>query len=136
MLVYAIKRFGVAILVAVTVSLLSFSLIYISGDPAMGLAGPGATQEDIENVRRVYGYDRPLVVQYTDWLMRVLQGDLGRSPYLKSEVAEVIFDRLPTTMTLGACALLFALALSTRFSKAGSGPSSQCRHRISAISSA
>ena len=112
MLVYAIKRFGVAILVAVTVSLLSFSLIYISGDPAMGLAGESATQEDIENIRRVYGYDRPLVVQYTDWLIRVLQGDLGRSPYLKSEVAEVIFDRLPTTMTLGACALLFALVLS------------------------
>ena len=112
MLVYAIKRFGVAILVAVTVSLLSFSLIYISGDPAMGLAGESATQEDIENIRRVYGYDRPLVVQYVDWLTRVLQGDLGRSHYLKSEVAEVIFDRLPTTMTLGACALLFALVLS------------------------
>ncbi len=112
MLAYAIKRFGVAILVAVTVSLLSFSLIYISGDPAMGLAGESATQEDIENIRRVYGYDRPLVVQYFDWLTRVLQGDLGRSHYLKSEVAEVIFDRLPTTMTLGACALLFALVLS------------------------
>ncbi len=112
MLIYAIKRFGVAILVAVTVSLLSFSLIYISGDPAMALAGESATQEDIENIRRVYGYDRPLVVQYVDWLTRVLQGDLGRSHYLKSEVAEVIFDRLPTTMTLGACALLFALVLS------------------------
>ena len=112
MLIYAVKRLGVAVLVAITVSLVTFSLIHLSGDPAMALAGESATQEDIENIRRVYGYDRPLVVQYVDWLMRALQGDLGRSHYLKSEVADVIFDRLPTTMTLGACALLFALVLS------------------------
>ena len=112
MLTYAMKRLGVAVLVAVTVSLVTFSLLHLSGDPAMALAGESATQEDIENIRRVYGYDRPLVVQYIDWLGGALTGDLGRSHYLKSDVAVVIFDRLPTTMTLGACALVFALLLS------------------------
>ncbi len=112
MLFYTFKRLVVAALVAITVSLLSFSLIYISGDPAMALAGESATAEDIKHIRQVYGYDRPLAVQYLDWLGRVLQGDLGHSHYLKRPVAEVIFERLPTTMLLGAWALAFAFALS------------------------
>lgn len=112
MLVYALKRLGVAVLVALTVSVLSFSMIYLTGDPAIALAGEGASQEDIENVRRVYGFDRPIVVQYAAWLAGALGGDLGYSNYLKSDVAIVIFERLPTTMLLGACALGFALTLS------------------------
>ena len=112
MLVYALKRLGVAVLVALTVSVLSFSMIYLTGDPAIALAGEGASQEDIENVRRVYGFDRPIFVQYGAWLAGALGGDLGYSNYLKSDVAIVIFERLPTTMLLGACALGFALVLS------------------------
>lgn len=112
MLVYAVKRLGVAVLVALTVSVLSFSMVYLTGDPAIALAGESATQEDIENVRRVYGFDRPIAVQYADWLLGALGGDLGYSNYLKSDVASVISERLPTTMLLGACALGFALVLS------------------------
>ena len=112
MLIYALKRLSVALLVAMTVSLLTFSMIYLSGDPAMALAGESATQADIENIRRVYGYDQPIIVQYFSWLGSALQGDLGHSHYLKTEVSNVIFARLPVTMTLGACALGFALTLS------------------------
>ncbi|MCG8561316.1 MAG: ABC transporter permease [Hyphomicrobiales bacterium] len=112
MLYYAIKRLGVAILVALTVSLITFSMIYLSGDPAIALAGETATQQDIENIRRVYGYDQPIVVQYLNWLYHAVQGDFGRSHYLRADVADVIFERLPTTMLLGVCALSFALALS------------------------
>ena len=112
MLIYALKRFSIAILVAVTVSLLTFSMIYLSGDPAIALAGETATQQDIENIRKVYGYDQPIIVQYFAWLGHALTGNLGHSHYLKSEVADVIFTRLPVTMTLGACALGFALTLS------------------------
>jgi peptide/nickel transport system permease protein len=112
MLPYVLKRFVVAILVAITVSLITFSMIYLSGDPAVALAGETATEADIENIRRVYGYDRPIVVQYLDWLYRALLGDFGQSHYLKKPVSEVIFERLPTTMLLGLCALVFALTLS------------------------
>ncbi len=112
MLFYTLKRFAVAVLVALTVSAITFSLIYLSGDPAIALAGETATQEDIENISRVYGYDRPIMIQYLDWLGKALTGDLGRSHYLKTEVSSVIFDRLPTTMTLGASALVFALTLA------------------------
>ena len=112
MLPYLLKRFGVAVLVAFTVSLITFSMIYLSGDPAMALAGETATEEDIRNIRRVYGYDQPIVVQYVNWLSSALQGDFGQSHYLKKPVADVIFERLPTTMLLGLCALTFALVLS------------------------
>ncbi|GMG83726.1 ABC transporter permease [Paralimibaculum aggregatum] len=112
MLAYLLRRLGVAVLVALTVSLITFSMIYLSGDPAVALAGESATEEDIESIRRYYGYDRPILVQYLDWLGRALTGDFGQSHYLKAPVAEVIFERLPTTMLLGACALTFALVLS------------------------
>ncbi len=112
MLPYVLKRFAVAVLVALTVSAITFSMIYLSGDPAVALAGETATEADIENIRRVYGYDRPILVQYLDWLYRAVQGDFGQSHYLRKPVAEVIFERLPTTMLLGFCALVFALTLS------------------------
>ncbi len=112
MLHYALKRLGVAILVALTVSMVTFSLLHLTGDPAMALAGESATEEDIENIRRVYGYDRPFLVQYANWLGRAIKGDFGRSHYLKTEVADVVFARLPTTMILGASAITFAFILS------------------------
>ena len=112
MLAYLIRRSGVAVLVAFTVSLITFSMVYLSGDPAMALAGEAATEAEINNIRRVYGYDQPIVIQYLNWLWSALQGDFGQSHYLKKPVADVIFERLPTTMLLGACALTFALVLS------------------------
>ncbi len=112
MLPYVLKRSAVAVLVAITVSLITFSMIYLSGDPAVALAGETATEADIENIRRVYGYDRPILVQYLDWLYRAVHGDFGQSHYLKKPVSEVIFERLPTTMLLGFFALVFALTLS------------------------
>ena len=112
MLAYTLKRLFVAVLVALTVSVITFSLLYLSGDPAMALAGETATEADIEHIRRSYGYDRPIIVQYTSWLGHALTGDLGHSHYLKQPVSGIIFNRLPTTMLLGACALLFALTLS------------------------
>jgi peptide/nickel transport system permease protein len=112
MLIYTLKRLGVAVLVAVTVTILTFTLLRLSGDPAVALAGDGATAADVEYVRQQYGFDRPIVVQYLDWASHAIRGDFGRSQFLKTEVAPVIFERFPVTMTLGACALSFALLLS------------------------
>ncbi len=112
MLIYSLKRLGIAVLVAIAVSLITFSLLRLSGDPAAALAGESATQEDIEYVRKQYGLDRSLPVQYLDWAGKALQGDLGVSIYLKQPVVEVIKERAPVTMKLGAIALTFALLLS------------------------
>ena len=109
---YAVKRFGVSILVAITVSLVTFTLLRLSGDPAVAMAGEGASEADIEYVRTHYGFDRSLPVQYGAWAVKAIRGDFGESYYLKQPVADILLERLPVTMTLGALALSFALALS------------------------
>ena len=112
MLIYSMKRFGIAILVAIAVSLVTFTLLRLSGDPAAALAGESATEEDIEYVRKQYGFDKSIPEQYWDWATKAVQGDLGTSVYLKKPVAEIIRERAPVTMKLGALALTFALLLS------------------------
>jgi peptide/nickel transport system permease protein len=112
MLAFTIKRLGLAVLVALTVSALAFLLLRASGDVAIALAGEGARAEDIDNIRRMYGLDRPLMVQYLEWLWKMMQGDFGQSLYFKTEVAPLVFAKLPTTMLLALFALGFALAIS------------------------
>lgn len=112
MLAFALKRTLVALLVAITVSIISFSLLRLSGDLAQALAGPSSTAADVEAVRKAYGLDRPLVVQYVDWAGNALHGDFGSSFFFKEPVWTMIGARLPVTMTLGICALGFALILS------------------------
>ncbi len=112
MLAYAAKRFGLAVLVALVVSAISFGLLYVAGDPAIALAGETASSEDIEQIRAFYGFDRPIPAQYVDWLGRAITGDLGQSYYFKSPVSDLIGQRIGITMTLGLCAILFAIVLA------------------------
>jgi ABC-type dipeptide/oligopeptide/nickel transport system permease component len=112
MLAFALKRLGLAILVALTVSLISFALLRLSGDVASAIAGEGARAEDIELVRKTYGLDRPLVVQYLDWLWRTVRGDFGQSLYFKTDVIGLVVEKLPTTLWLGLFSILFALVVS------------------------
>ena len=112
MLQYALKRAVLALLVALTVSLVCFLLVNLSTDVAMAMAGEGATAETIDAIRKQYGFDRPLAVQYFEWLGRAALGDFGDSLYFRSPVAALVAERMPTTMILGAAAIAFALALS------------------------
>jgi peptide/nickel transport system permease protein len=112
MIAYAFKRSILAILVALTVSMISFSLLYISSDPAIAMAGETASDADIEAIRQLYGFDRPIIVQYLDWLKKAISGDLGKSYYFRTDVSHLIAERLPTTMTLGLCAIIFAIGLA------------------------
>ncbi|MEQ5777226.1 MULTISPECIES: ABC transporter permease [unclassified Thalassospira] len=109
MLIYTLKRLGLAILVALAVSMLSFTLLHLSGDPASAIAGESATDADIAAIRAFYGFDRPLIVQYADWLFSALRGDFGESYYFQLPVAQLIGDRLSITMTLGICGITFAI---------------------------
>jgi len=112
MFAYILKRLGLAILVGLAVSMIAFLLLRLSGDPAIAVAGEGATQADIEMVRQTYGFDRPLPVQYAEWLGKTVRGDLGESIYFKTPAAPLIFSKLQTTLMLGVLALIFALAIS------------------------
>jgi peptide/nickel transport system permease protein len=84
----------------------------VSGDPAVAIAGEGARQVDIDLIRQTYGFDRPLLVQYLDWLWRMLRGDFGDSIYFKTAAAPLILSKLQTTLMLGVASLVFALLLA------------------------
>lgn len=112
MLIYTIKRLGLAVVVMLAVSMISFMLLRVSGDPAISLAGEGASSEEIEFVRVQYGFDRPLIVQYFEWGNRAIHGDFGKSPYLNQPVSEMLRERMGVTMILGVSSLSFALLLS------------------------
>lgn len=112
MAAYIAKRLGLALLVALAVSVIAFGLLRLSGDPAIAIAGEGARSEDIDLVRKTYGFDRPLPVQYADWLGRTLRGDLGESIYFKTAAGPLILSKLGTTLWLGLASLAFALLVS------------------------
>jgi len=102
----------VAVLVAATVMTLAFVLTRLSGDLAISIAGPNATQADVEAVRKAYGLDRPLVTQFFDWVGRAVTGDLGNSYFFKAPVSALIAERMPVTLTLGLTGLVIALMVS------------------------
>lgn len=109
---FVLRRTGVAILVLLAVSLLSFMLLKLSGDLATAMAGDQAGADYVEFLRRQYGLDQPLPVQYLRWLWDAVTGDLGTSFYYGSPVTDLLAERLPVTMTLGISALVFAVVLS------------------------
>jgi peptide/nickel transport system permease protein len=112
MMRFVVRRLAVGVLVALTVMTLAFLLTRLSGDLAISIAGPGATQADIEGVRKAYGLDRPLLVQFVDWVRRAAVGDLGTSFFFKDSVANLIARRMPITLTLGLSGLTLALVVS------------------------
>ncbi len=109
---YLLKRLGLALMVALTVSIIAYLLLHLTGDPAVALAGEGARQADIDLIRKTYGFDRPLVVQYGEWLWQIVRGDLGMSVYFKTAVGPLVFSKLETTLLLALYALGFALLIS------------------------
>jgi peptide/nickel transport system permease protein len=80
MLGYIVRRLLFAIPIALGVSVVCFSLVYLApGDPLQTVLPTDATAETIAAVKHAYGFDRPIPVQYAIWLWHVLQGDFGRS---------------------------------------------------------
>lgn len=112
MLPFLFRRLIVALAVAIAVSALSFALMFLTGDPAIAIAGAGGRAEDAEAIRIAYGFDRPFVVQYLDWMGSALTGDFGQSIYFNIPVAEIIGNRLPVTLTLGVLSFVLALAIA------------------------
>src|SRR3981189_1138467 len=89
------RRLAIGVLVAFTVMTLAFLLTRLSGDLAISIAGPAGTQAAVEIVRKAYGLDRPLYVQFFAWTGRALVGDFGQSYFFKDSVANLILKRRP-----------------------------------------
>jgi peptide/nickel transport system permease protein len=109
MLIFLARRALLALLVTLTVLTVSFMLTRLTGDLAIAIAGPQASQADVEIIRKAYGLDRPLMVQFFAWVTDAAQGDLGRSFFYQEEVTKLIGARLPVTLTLGLTGLTIAI---------------------------
>src|SRR3954466_16292610 len=101
MLRLIVRRLALGVLVAFTVMTLAFMLTRLSGDLAISIAGPQATQADVEIVRKAARLDRPLTIQFFDWVGRALIGDFGNIYFFKDSVRNLIASRMPITIPLG-----------------------------------
>lgn len=103
-------RIAQAIPVMFIVAVLTFLLMHLlPGDPATIIAGDGADQEAIAQIRRELGLDQPVLTQLGLWITNLLQGDFGRSLMLNQPVAEAVAQRLPVTLSLALVA--FAITI-------------------------
>lgn len=109
---FFLQRLAVAALVAVTVSVIGFALLRLSGDLAADLAGEDATEAEVAEIAALYGLDRPFHEQYLAWAGKALAGDLGRSLFTGEPVTELILERVGVTVRLSLYSLALALLIA------------------------
>ncbi len=111
---YIIRRLIMVVVVLIIVSLLVFfGMRLLPGDPIKALVGAQQeySEEQVIQLRHEFGLDKPLVVQYFNWIGNILQGDLGTSILGRTPVANEIFKRLPITIHLGLLAFVIGIIL-------------------------
>ncbi len=112
MLSGGLRRFVSAMVALFVLSALVFAVVHLApGDPVELLLPMEATPQDAAVLRRALGLDRPLPVQFGLFVVRVLQGDLGRSITHKEWVSTVLLGRLPATLELTVCSILLATVI-------------------------
>lgn len=113
MTAYIIRRLLYVIPIALGVSIVCFGLVYIApGDPLQTILPEDASAETIEMVKKAYGFDKPVPVQYAIWLGKVLVGDFGTSIATGREVSTEIMKALGNTILLAAGAVMVAFSLA------------------------
>lgn len=111
---FLIRRLLLTIPVVIGVGTLVFSMLHlVPGDPvlAMFYETGGATQEQVEHIRHLLGLDKPLHVQYFDWITKVIRGDLGQSIMTNHSVLELIKSNFPSTLQLAVAGMGVAIVL-------------------------
>jgi peptide/nickel transport system permease protein len=111
---FLLRRLVLTIPVLLGVSIIVFTIMHvIPGDPVQVMfAGTGATEEQLTAMRHALGLDRPLPVQYVDYVARAVRGDFGQSIHFKQPVLDLILERMPATVELAGASLVVALAIA------------------------
>lgn len=109
---YIVRRFLQALCALLILSGLIFGLVRLTGDPTLLMLPENATEEDLAHLRRALGLDRPLTVQYWRFLSNAVQGDFGYSIKGRVPVGELIKERLPYSVRLGAASVLITLVIA------------------------
>ena len=111
-----IRRVLQFIPVLLGITFLAFLLIYLSpSDPVsvrMSAGGISVSPEIMESMRRSMGLDRPLLIQYGDWLWNILHGNMGKSYITDADVLDQILKALPYTLKMAGASLLLTLCIS------------------------
>ncbi len=111
MIHFLLKRVGHSIFVLLAVAFLSFLIFQFVGDPVASMVGQDTTTVERERLRSELGLDRPILIQFADFVARTVSGDLGVSYRDGHRVSELIAQRLPATLELAAVAAMFALGI-------------------------
>jgi peptide/nickel transport system permease protein len=110
---YFLKRFGLALITLVLVSLAVFAIAEVlPGDVGRTILGPYASNEQVARLNHELGNDRPLPVRYGDWIGGFVTGDWGESQLLGAPVRSLVSERLKNSLILGGFALLLIIPLS------------------------
>lgn len=113
-MIYITRRLLQTFLVIFGVSIVSFGMMFLTGDPTELMLGAGVdfmTQDQIEEYRQAMGFDRPWIVQYADFASGAIRGDFGDSMRHHRPAFSVVLERMPATVQLA----LFALIISVVF---------------------
>ena len=110
---YIVRRVLLAVLVVLLVTVVTFILLHaLPGGPARGVLGVKATAAQIAAFNKSQGFDQSLPVQYWDYLLRLLHGDLGTSYSMNEDVSTLLGERLPKTLVLSATSALLAILVA------------------------
>jgi peptide/nickel transport system permease protein len=110
---YAGRRLLMTIPIGLGVTIICFALVYIApGDPVQSLLPPDATEQDVLQLKRVYGLDKPIPIQYLMWLGRALTGDLGKSIQTNNPVIFEVVHALSNTVAIALIAVVLAFLIS------------------------
>ena len=108
---YILRRLGYSFISLFLLSVTIFLFVRVTGDPAVLLVEPGASKDDLEMIRKQFGLDQPLPVQYGSFITSLLRGDFGQSFYYRTPVLELYLSRLPHSLLLAGAAMVFSLVV-------------------------
>jgi ABC-type dipeptide/oligopeptide/nickel transport system permease component len=108
---YFLSKVGQSILLLFGVILLVFVMVRITGDPASLMMSREASPDAIEAFRESMGFNRPVLIQFWDFLQGAVVGDFGNSLHFKTPAMPMVLERLPATVELAATGLLMAVVV-------------------------
>lgn len=111
MLRYTLNKVSQSLLLALGVLVLAFFMIRMTGDPASLMMSRNASAEDVEAFREAMGFNRPVLVQFWDWVTKAFSGDFGNSLHFREPALGLVLQRLPATVQLAATGLVIAILI-------------------------
>ena len=109
---YVVRQLVQLVVVIIGISVLSFAILHVIGDPVLLLLPQNAGQEEFERYRHLLGLDQPLAVQYWKFLTRAVRGDFGKSWYADTPAFRLVVERMPPTIYLTFAGLGVALGIA------------------------